>query len=126
MSESYLLARVRTMFAENGCEDNIENRQLLIEVIRDDWAFVTAVGQRVERRKTAENVHGTLGSILNLGRKWGYEIPRVEKRDIVFPADKKPQPQIFFFDADTAARVINARCTPTNSCSSWPRCAASA
>jgi integrase len=70
-------------------------------------AFVTAVGQRVDRRKTAENVHGTLGSILNLGRKWGYAIPKVEKRDIVFPVDKKPQPQICFFDADTAARIIN-------------------
>jgi integrase len=71
-------------------------------------AFVTAIGRRVDRRKTAENVYGTLGSILNLGRKWGYAIPKVEKRDVVFPADKKPQPQIFFFDADTAARVINA------------------
>lgn len=70
-------------------------------------SFVTAVGLRVDRRKTAENVYGTLGSILNLGRKWGYAIPSVEKRDIVFPADKKPQPQIFYFDADTAARVIN-------------------
>ena len=69
--------------------------------------FVTAVGLRVDRRKTAENVYGTLGSILNLGRKWGHAIPSVEKRDIVFPADKKPQPQVFFFDADTAARVIN-------------------
>jgi integrase len=68
---------------------------------------VTAVGLRVDRRKTAENVYGTLGSILNLGRKWGHAIPSVEKRDIVFPADKKPQPQVFFFDADTAARVIN-------------------
>jgi integrase len=75
-------------------------------------AFVTAVGQRVDRRKTAENVYGTLTSILNLGRKWGYAIPKVEKRDIVFPADKKPQPQIFFFDADTAARAVNAAVYP--------------
>jgi integrase len=75
-------------------------------------SFVTAVGRRVDRRKTAENVYGTLGSILNLGRKWGYAIPNVEKKDIVFPADKKPQPQIFFFDADTAARVINAAVYP--------------
>jgi integrase len=71
-------------------------------------AFVTAVGQRVDRRKTAANVYGTLGSILNLGRKWGHATPSIEKRDIVFPADKKSQPQILFFDADTAARVINA------------------
>src|SRR5258707_2100258 len=35
-------------------------------------SFVTAVGQRVDRRKTAEKVNGTLGSILNLGRKWAY------------------------------------------------------
>jgi integrase len=69
--------------------------------------FVTAVGRRVDRRKTAENVYGTFGSILNLGRKWGYTIPNVEKRDVVLPADKKPQPQLFFFDADTAARIVN-------------------
>jgi integrase len=30
-------------------------------------------------------------------------------KDIVFPADKKPKPQIFFFDADTAVRVIMAK-----------------
>jgi integrase len=47
-----------------------------------------------------------------LGRKWGYATPSVEKRDIVFPADKKSQPQIFFFDADTAARVINVAAYP--------------
>jgi integrase len=70
-------------------------------------AFVTAVGLHVDRRKTAENVYGTFASILNLGRKWGYAIPNVDKRDIVFPADKKPQPQVFFFDAATAARVIS-------------------
>src|SRR5579859_2524196 len=70
-------------------------------------SFVTAVGQSVNHRKTAENVYGTLGSILNLGRKWGYATPAVAKRDVVFPADKKSQPQIYFFDADTAARVIN-------------------
>ncbi|MGC2107215.1 MAG: site-specific integrase [Candidatus Acidiferrum sp.] len=70
-------------------------------------AFVTAVGRRVDRRKTALNVYGTLGSILNHGRDWEYVIPVVEKKRIVFPADKKPQPQVFFFDADTAARVIN-------------------
>ena len=75
-------------------------------------AFVTAVGQRVDRRKTAENVYGTLTSILNLGRKWGYAAPSVEKRDLVFPADKRPQTQVFFFDADTAARVINASLYP--------------
>jgi integrase len=69
--------------------------------------FVTAVGLRVDRRKTAENVYGTFGSILNLGRKWGYTIPIVAKTDIVFPADKKPQPQVLFFDADTAARIVN-------------------
>jgi hypothetical protein len=58
-------------------------------------AFVTVVGQRVDRRKTAENIYGTLASILNLGQKWGYAVPSVEKRDIVFPADKRPQPQTF-------------------------------
>jgi integrase len=73
---------------------------------------VTAVGQRVDRQKTAENIYGTLGSILNLGRKWGYATPSVAKRDVVFPADKKSQPQIFFFDADTAARVVNVAAYP--------------
>ncbi len=75
-------------------------------------AFVTAVGRRVDRRKTAENVYGTLSSILNLGRKWGYAVPKVEKRDIVFPADKRSREQVFFFDADTAAQVINAGVYP--------------
>ncbi len=74
--------------------------------------FLTAVGRRVDRRKTVENVYGTLGSILSLGRKWGYAVPIVEKRDIVFPANKRSQPQVFFFDADTAARVINAAVYP--------------
>lgn len=75
-------------------------------------AFVTSVGQRLDRRKTVENVYGTLSSILNLGRKWGCAVPRVEKRDIVFPADKKPAARIFFFDANTAARIINAAVQP--------------
>ena len=75
-------------------------------------AFVTAVGLRVDRRKTAENIYCTLGSILTIGRKWGYAIPSVEKKDIIFPSDKRPQTQVFFFDADTAARIINASLYP--------------
>jgi integrase len=75
-------------------------------------AFVTTVGQRVDRRKTAENVYGTLTSILNKGRKWGYDIPAVARQDVEFPANKRPQAQIFFFDADTAARIINAAQQP--------------
>ena len=47
-----------------------------------------------------------------MGRKWGYPSPSIEKRDLVFPADKKPQPRIFFFDADAAARIINAAVQP--------------
>src|SRR5450755_144549 len=39
-------------------------------------------------------------------------LANVKKSDIVFPADKKPQPPIFFFDADTAARIINAAVYP--------------
>jgi hypothetical protein len=35
-NESYLLAWVRTMLAENGCDDNRENRQRLLEAIRED------------------------------------------------------------------------------------------
>lgn len=47
-----------------------------------------------------------------MGRKWGYPSPSIEKRDLVFPADKKPQPRIFFFDADAATRIINAAVQP--------------
>lgn len=46
-NESYLLAWVRTMLAENRCEDNCENRKRLIEAIREDWnaqLFVWALG----------------------------------------------------------------------------------
>ncbi len=74
--------------------------------------FVTVVGQRADRRKTVENVYGTLSSILNKGRKWGYAIPVVRRHDIEFPADKKPQMLVYFFDADIAARVINASPQP--------------
>src|SRR5262249_46562733 len=75
-------------------------------------AFVTAVGRRAGRRKTVKNVYGTLTSILNKGRKWGYLAPEVRREDVEFPADKTPQTQIFFFDADTAARIINAAGQP--------------
>jgi len=75
-------------------------------------AFVTAVGRRAGRRKTVENVYSTFISILNKGRKWGYLVPEVRREDIEFPADKTPQTPIFFFDADTAARVINVAIQP--------------
>jgi integrase len=75
-------------------------------------AFVTAVGRHAARRKTVQNVYGTLASILNKGRKWGYLVPDVRREDVEFPADKTPQAQILFFDADTAARIINAAVQP--------------
>lgn len=75
-------------------------------------AFITAVGRRVGRRRTTENVYATLRSILDNGRKWGYQVPDVQRRDLQFPADIKPKVQIFFFDADTAAKVINAAAQP--------------
>ena len=75
-------------------------------------AFVTAVGQRAGRRRTVENVYATLSSILDKGRKWGYAIPEVKRRDIEFPADLKPGTQTILFDADTAARIINAAPQP--------------
>ena len=75
-------------------------------------AFLTAVGLRMDRRKTVENVYGTLNSILNNGRLWNYVIPEVQRKALTFPVDKKPQKQIFFFDADTAARMINAAVQP--------------
>lgn len=71
-------------------------------------AFVTTVGRKVDRRRTVENVYATLTSILNKGRKWGYAIPEVRRQDIEFPADEKPKAEPFFFDANTAARIINA------------------
>ena len=71
---------------------------------------MTAVGQRTDRRKTVLNVYGTLS--LNKGRKWGYTIPDVKRQDLDFPADKKPPVQIFFFDANTTAQVINAAVQP--------------
>jgi integrase len=80
--------------------------------LRACQSFVTAVGQRVNRRKTAENVYGSLSSILNAGRKWGYAMPKVGREDIEFPADKKPKPPAYFFDAETAARLINAASYP--------------
>jgi hypothetical protein len=67
--------------------------------------FVTTVGMRVERKKTVENVYGTLSSILKKGRRWGYFIPEVKGGDVEFPASKKPPTQTFIFDADTAALV---------------------
>jgi integrase len=76
--------------------------------------FVTAVGLRVDRRKTVENVYGTLTSILNRGRVWktsNYASPEVNRKLIDFPADKKPK-QEFFFDQDLATRVINASDQP--------------
>ena len=75
-------------------------------------SFVTAVGLRVDRRKTVDNIYGTLTSIISNGRKWKHVIPGVQRRDITFPVDRKPQEQIFFFDADTAAQVINVSLQP--------------
>ncbi len=80
--------------------------------VRAHQTFVTAVGLRVSRKKTVENVYGTLSSILAKGRKWGYAIPRVGREDLEFPVDKKPKPPAFFFDADTGARIINAAVRP--------------
>lgn len=79
--------------------------------VREHQAFVTAIGRRVNRRKTAENVYATLTSILSRGREWNYVIPEVKKKQLVFPVDKKPR-QTFFFDPDLAARVISAADQP--------------
>jgi integrase len=80
--------------------------------VREHQAFVTAVGLKVDRKKTAQNVYGTLTSILNRGRVWtNYASPEVGRRLINFPANKKPK-QEFFFDQDLAARVINASDQP--------------
>ena len=75
--------------------------------VRDHQAFVTAVGKSVGRRRTVQNVYGTLTSILTRGRKWGYFVPEVRKQDVEFPADQTPKSEAFFFDADTASRIIN-------------------
>jgi len=80
--------------------------------LKQHQAFVTAVGRHVERRKTAENVYGTLSSILNSGRKWGYLVPDVKRQDVEFPRDERPKAEPLFFDADTAARIINVALYP--------------
>jgi len=80
--------------------------------LRTQQAFVTTVGQRVNGKKTVENVFGTLSSALKKGRKWGYFVPDVGRVDIEFPSDLKPKSQTFFLDADSATRVINAAVYP--------------
>jgi integrase len=79
--------------------------------VREHQSFITSVGRRVDRRKTAENVYGTLTAILGRGREWGYSIPEVSRKKLVFPVDKKPK-QTFFFDADLAARLIGSADQP--------------
>jgi integrase len=101
------LSHIRTYIAPQLGETPLRELNLSLH-----QAFVTAVGQRASRRKTVENVYGTFTSILNKGRKWGYQIPDVRREDVEFPVDKKPQDQIFFFDADTAAQVINVSVQP--------------
>lgn len=79
--------------------------------VKEHQTFITAVGRRVERRKTAENVYGTFTAILNKGRDWDYFVPEVSRKKIVFPDDKQST-RIFFFDPDLAARVISAADQP--------------
>jgi integrase len=76
--------------------------------LRARQAFVTTMGQRVNSKKTVENVFGTLSSILTAGRRWGCFIHEVNRDDIEFPSNMNPKLQTFFLDADNAARVINA------------------
>ena len=80
--------------------------------LRAQQAFVTTVGQRVNGKKTVENVFGTLSSVLKKGRKWGYFVPDVARVDIEFPSDLKPKVATFFLDVGDAARVINAAVYP--------------
>ena len=101
------LSHIRTYIMPQLGETHLRELNLSLH-----QAFVTAVGRRAGRRKTVQNVYGTLTSILNKGRKWGYLIPDVRREDVEFPTDKTPRAQIFFFDADTAARVINATVQP--------------
>ena len=88
------------------------NKMLRELTVREHQAFVTAIGQRVSRRRTTQNVYGTLTSILNRGRRWGYFIPEVRRQDVEFPTDQTPKSQPFFFDADTASRIINISPNP--------------
>lgn len=80
--------------------------------LRAQQAFVTTVGQRVNGKKTVENVFGTLSSLLKKGRKWGYFVPDVARGDIEFPSDLKPQVATFILDVSDATRVINAAVYP--------------
>jgi integrase len=43
-----------------------------------------------------------------VARHRGYAIPEVRRLDIEFLADEKPKAEPFFFDANTAASIINA------------------
>jgi len=80
--------------------------------VRAIQGFVTAVGQSVNRKKTTENIYGSLSSILDKGRKWGYFVPKVGREDIEFPTDKNPKKETFIFDVQTAARIIKAATYP--------------
>ena len=80
--------------------------------IQRHQAFITAVGRRVGRRRTTENVYCTLSSILDKGRKWGYAIPEVRRQDLEFLADEKPKTEPFYFDSHTAAQIINGASYP--------------
>ena len=49
----------------------------------NDWSTSSVrdcSGKRAGRRRTVENVYATLTSILDKGRKWGYEVPGVKRR----------------------------------------------
>ena len=41
------------------------------------------------------------------GRGYHYVVPEVRRKDLKFLVDEKPKAEQFFFDADTAARIIN-------------------
>jgi len=82
--------------------------------VREHQAFVTAVGQSVGRRRTVQNVYGTLTSILNRGRKWGYFIPEVRKRMSSSLRTKHPNPKRFSLTLTQLAASSTFRRTHSN------------
>lgn len=86
-------------------------RLRLDEVSREhQQVFVTRLSQKVSR-KTVLNVLGTLSSMLNTARRWGYICEKVEGSELVLPQEKV-KPEARFFTPEQARKVIAAALEP--------------
>lgn len=66
--------------------------------------LVTLLSQKVSR-KTVENVMGTLSSMINTARKWGYVIEPVKMGDLALP-DGGVKPEARFFTPEQMRQII--------------------